>query len=46
MAGRRHSGNGKKGGWGQKAPRTGYFGEENWEGGGPPYKPMYRVVDC
>jgi hypothetical protein len=31
----------KKEGWVKKTPRTGYFGEENWEGGGPPYKPIY-----
>jgi hypothetical protein len=31
----------KKGGWGQKTPRTGYFGGEDWEGGGQPYKPIY-----
>jgi hypothetical protein len=24
--------------YGQKMPRTGYFGEDNWEGGGLPYK--------
>jgi hypothetical protein len=40
MAGRRHRGNEKRG-WGQKTPRTVYFGEENWEGCGPPYKPIY-----
>jgi hypothetical protein len=27
-----------EGGWGQKMPRIGYFGDENWEGGGPLYK--------
>jgi hypothetical protein len=24
--------------------RTGYLGEENWEGGGPPYKPIYMYI--
>jgi hypothetical protein len=32
---------------GQKTPKTGYFGEENWEGGGQPYKPTYKyIVTC
>jgi hypothetical protein len=31
----------KKGGWGKKTPRTGYFGGEDWEGGGQPYKPVH-----
>jgi hypothetical protein len=35
----------KKGGWVQKANRTGYFGEENWEGDGPPYKPTYISLE-
>jgi hypothetical protein len=30
-----------KGGWGKKTPRTGYFGGEDWEGGGQPYKYIY-----
>jgi hypothetical protein len=30
----------KKRGMGKKKPRTGYFGEEYWEGGGQPYKPI------
>jgi hypothetical protein len=38
----------EKGGWGKKTQKTGYFSEENWEGGGPPYKPMciyiYNVI--
>jgi hypothetical protein len=34
----------KKGGWGQKTPRTGYFGEENWDGGSLPYKPIYIFI--
>jgi hypothetical protein len=25
----------------QKTPRTGYCGGEDWEGGGPPYKPIH-----
>jgi hypothetical protein len=25
-------------------PRTGYFEEEDWEGGGPPYKPTYIYI--
>jgi hypothetical protein len=32
----------KKGGWGKKTPRTGYFGGEDWEGGGQPYKPIHN----
>jgi hypothetical protein len=24
--------------------RTGYFGEEDWEGGGQPYNPIYTCV--
>jgi hypothetical protein len=31
----------EEGRWGKKMPRTGYFGEENWEGGGLLYKPIY-----
>jgi hypothetical protein len=38
MAGLHHRGNVK---WGKKRPKTGYFGEENWEDGGQPYKPIY-----
>jgi hypothetical protein len=34
----------KKGGWGKKTPRTGYFGGEDWEGDGQPYKPIYIVL--
>jgi hypothetical protein len=34
----------KKGGWGKKMPRTGYFGEEDWEGGGQPYKKGKAVL--
>jgi hypothetical protein len=30
--------------WVQKTSRTGYFGEEKWEGGGPPYKPIYIYI--
>jgi hypothetical protein len=41
MAGLHHRGAMKKGGWGKKTPRTGYFGEEDWEGGGQRYKPIY-----
>jgi hypothetical protein len=26
--------------WEKKTPRTGYFGEEDWEGDGQPYKPV------
>jgi hypothetical protein len=35
---------GKKRGWLQKTHRTGYFGEEKWEGGGPPYIYRYFLV--
>jgi hypothetical protein len=31
----------KKGGWGKKMPRTRYFGGEDWDGSGQPYKPIY-----
>jgi hypothetical protein len=34
----------EKGGWVQKNSRTGHFGEENWEGGGPPFKPVYIYI--
>jgi hypothetical protein len=37
-----------KGGWGKKTPRTGYFGEEDWEGGGKPISPyvyIYIYID-
>jgi hypothetical protein len=34
----------KKEGWGQKTPRTGYFREENWEGGRPPCNPIYIYI--
>jgi hypothetical protein len=34
----------EKGGWVQKTPGAGYFGEENWEGGGSPYKPIYILL--
>jgi hypothetical protein len=30
--------------WVQKTPRTGYFGGEDWEGGGPPYKPTHTYI--
>jgi hypothetical protein len=43
MTGRRHKVN-KKRGCGKKTPRTGYFGGEDWEGGGQPYKPIYVYV--
>jgi hypothetical protein len=35
----------KKGGWLQKTHRNGFFGEENWEGGGPQYKPIW-IMQC
>jgi hypothetical protein len=38
MAGRHHSGMGKK------TPRTGYFGAEDWEGGGQTYKPIIIII--
>jgi hypothetical protein len=34
----------KKGGWGEKTHRTGYFGGEDREGGGEPYKPIYIYI--
>jgi hypothetical protein len=34
----------EKRGWGKKTPTTGYFGEEDWEGGGQPYKPIYIYI--
>jgi hypothetical protein len=27
----------------KKTPRTGYFGGEDWEGGGQPYEPIYII---
>jgi hypothetical protein len=38
MAGRHHRGMGKK------TPRTGYFGAEDWEGGGQTYKPIIIII--
>jgi hypothetical protein len=29
---------------GKKTPRTGYFEEEDWEGGGQPYEPIYIYI--
>jgi hypothetical protein len=34
----------EKGGWGKLMSRTRYFGEEDWEGGGQPYKPIYTHI--
>jgi hypothetical protein len=42
MGGMHHRGNEKKGG-GKKMLRTWYFAEEDWEGGGQPYRHIYTA---
>jgi hypothetical protein len=35
----------KKGGWWKKMHSTRYFGEEDWEGSGQPYKPTHTYME-